>query len=227
MVRPKIDLSLKIHTVGCAGIRGPCFAGKGASKSRLPATELRSQRPLTREEIQTPMLRTFIATILALCAFFWAKGLTKDIMERYAAKRKAEYEQHQRIRREDDEFVRYLLISWAFGNSTVKNAPPIVPPKNLEEAIKTLRDRDAAVKVIESNSADPQQAEQQYQRFITWFDSTGGKRELRDALPMYLLGISDDRNHPYHGADKLKMLVENFRVREQEAQTAIDKFYDS
>jgi len=172
------------------------------------------------------MLRTFIATLLALCAFFWAKGLAKDIVQRYAAKRKAEHQQQQRIRREDDEVVRYLLISWAFGNSTVKNAPPIVPPRNLEEVIKTLRDREAAVKVIESNSADPQWAEQEYQRFIAWFDSTDGKRELRDALPMYVLGISDDRNHPYHRADKLKMLVENFRVREQEAQTAINKFYD-
>jgi len=172
------------------------------------------------------MLRTFIATLLALCAFFWAKGLAKDMVQRYAAKRKAEHEEQQRIRREDDEVVRYLLISWAFGNSTVKNAPPIVPPRNLEEVIKTLCDRESAVKVIESNSADPQWAEQEYQRFIAWFDSTGGKRELRDALPMYLLGTSDDRNHPYHGADKLKMLVENFRVREQEAQTAINKFYD-
>ena len=84
-------------------------------------------------------------------------------MERYAAKRKAEYEQQQRIRREDDEFVRYLLISWAFGNSTVKNAPPIVPPRNLEEVIKTLRDREAAVKVI-----PPQQN--------LWVDSGSGRR---------------------------------------------------
>jgi hypothetical protein len=168
------------------------------------------------------MTTTVVIAILAFCAGLWGK----KILEERAARRKAEHEEQQRIRQEEDESTRYHLIQWAFGDSNVKGAPQIRPPKDREEVIATLRNRDAAIKLLEALLDYPEYAEQEYRRFISWFDLTGGERELRGALPMYLLGIWASPDHPHRQASRLKLLVENFKLTESQANEVMDRYHE-
>lgn len=166
---------------------------------------------------------TTTTILIALFAFF-AGFSGKKFIEQMSAERKGQRDEQRRIRQEEDEATRYFLFRWAFGESDLKNAPPVAPPINREEVIGRLRDRDAAIKLLEAIPVSHQRAEQEYERFINWLDCTDGKREMRDVLPMYLLGIWADPSHPQRGKNILELMRNDFHLSKREAEIAIDRY---
>ena len=156
----------------------------------------------------------------------WLAFLAGLSGKRFLKRKATEREEQQRVRRENDESARYHLIKWAFGDTCVKNAPPVTTPTNREEVIEGLQNRDLAIRFLRALLDNPECAEPEYERFINWFDLTGGVRELRDALPIYLLGIWADSSHPCRGTGQLNLLVDNFKLTEEQALSTLDRFYD-
>jgi hypothetical protein len=165
------------------------------------------------------------AISLAIIAFFLGFWF-RTVMQQNAVRRKAEREEQDRIRQLDDETTRVALIEWAFGDSKCKNVPPVPPAMNREEVVARLRDREAAVKLLEALLDNPKDAGQEYERFIRWFNLTGGEPEIRNWLPHYLLWVWADRHHPHRGTDDMKLLTHNFKLTEQQAHAAIDRYYE-